>query len=370
MVLKKVLGVADLHRSWKSGKLIRGFSVTLELAFRCNLRCVFCSRWNDPEDLSLQVIEQVAEDMSELGAGYVSLTGGEPFVRKDIKEIIEAFEKAGVPIHINTNGVLLHRYAGYLRSKADSLMGVTVSLDSGEAEHHDEIRGVEGTFRKAITGIEAIRDAIPVSIACTLNQKNLGEIETFAEFARSRGYRFRFQPLHDDGDNQLSPNENGVEIEASSLRGLTTRLETTLTPEDDFTLRQYYRLFEPFFRDRAGMESLRCTAAARTIFFVDPKGDVYPCDTRRDVNLGNVYQQRFLEIAQGRLSEDWRTTCRDGENGCWCMYACVAPMNVRNQFLPLVPISAGGFPVKQRWRSIEDRLRNRDCKNHSGEVHD
>ncbi|MCD4750115.1 MAG: radical SAM protein [Thermoanaerobaculales bacterium] len=370
MVLKKFLGLVELHNSWRSGELIRGFSVTLELAFRCNLRCVFCSRWNDPEDLSLEVIEQVAADMSQLDAGYVSLTGGEPFVRKDIKEIIEVFEDAGIPIHINTNGVLLGRFADYLRSKADSFIGITVSLDSSEAELHDEIRGVEGAFRKAIAGIEAVRESIPVSIACTLNHRNLGEIETFAEFARSHGYSFRFQPLHNDGDNQLSPNEEGVDVEASSLNGLTARLESTLTPADDYSLRQYYRLFEPFFRDRAGMKSLRCTAAARTIFFVDPIGDVYPCDTRRDVNLGNVYQRRFLEIARGRLAKDWRTTCQDGENGCWCMYACVAPMNVRNQFLPLVPIFARGFPVGHRWKSIEDRLRHQACDNQGGDIHD
>jgi radical SAM protein with 4Fe4S-binding SPASM domain len=339
----------SLIRSWNKDGTAPGFSVTLELAFRCNVRCVFCSRWSDPTDLGLEAIEGIAEDMAALGAGYVSLTGGDPFVRRDIREIVDAFARRSVPIHINTNGVVLNKFADFLLSRATSIRGITVSIDSPHADVHDEIRGVGGTFRRALAGMERIRHAIPVSLACTLNQKNLHEIEEYALFAVEHGFAFRFQPLHDDGENQLAPNQEGVEVAADGLIGLTERLESIPDPGRSFELQQYYRLFEPFFRNRQGLDSLRCVTAARLIYFVDPQGDVYPCDTRRDVRLGNVYQTRLAEIIRGGSASGWRQTCREGRNGCWCMYACVAPNNVRFQDLPLLPITRGGWPLKRRW---------------------
>jgi radical SAM protein with 4Fe4S-binding SPASM domain len=339
----------SLARSWKNDGAAEGFSVTLEVAFRCNVRCVFCSRWSDPTDLSLEVIERVAEDMAAMKARYVSLTGGDPFVRADIKQIIDAFATRGVPIHINTNGVLLRKQAEFLISRAAAIRSITVSIDSPHPEIHDEIRGVQGTFARALAGMDAIRRAIEVDLACTLNQKNLHEIEEYTQFAREHGYDFRFQPLHDDGANQLSPNQEGVTVEQDALQGLTRRLESVLQPRDPFGKTQYYRLFEPFFRNRDGMNGLRCVTAARLIYFIDPQGDVYPCDTRRDVKLGNVYERRFAEIARGPASTDWRSTCRKNENGCWCMYACVAPNNLRYQDLPLRPLTRGGWPFKRRW---------------------
>ena len=330
--------------------------MTLEVAFRCNVRCVFCSRWSDPTDLSLETIEQVAEDMATLKAGYVSLTGGDPFVRADIKKIIDAFASRGVPIHINTNGVLLRKQADFLISRADAIHSITVSIDSPHPEIHDEIRGVQGTFGRALAGMQAIREQIKVDLACTLNQKNFREIEEYTQFAREHGYEFRFQPLHDDGANKLSPNQEGVEVEQDELLGLTPRLEAILDRDDSVAKKQYYRLFEPFFRDRESLNELRCVTAARLIYFVDPQGDVYPCDTRRDIKLGNVYERRFADIVRGAESNSWRKTCREVKNGCWCMYACVAPNNLRYQDLPLRPLTRSGWPLKRRWEKRLESL--------------
>ena len=245
--------------------------------------------------------------------------------------------------------MLLKRHADFLRERASALIGVTVSIDSPEPAVHDEIRGVEGTFGRAMAGIEAIRESVPVSLACTLNQRNMHEIETYHRFAREHDLPYRFQPLHDDGANQLAPNEDGVAVEDESLRGLTARLDATTSPDDGYDKRLYYRLIEPFLRDRKSLEAFKCTAAARLIYFVDPTGDVFPCDTRRDIPLGNVYRQRFAAIARGVAASGWRRTCRQHENRCTCMYACVAPHNLVYEDLPLRPATRSGWPVERRW---------------------
>lgn len=339
----------SLARSIRGDGPARGYSVTLEVAFRCNVRCVFCSRWSDPTDLKLDTIREIAEDMAGTGAGYVSITGGDPFVRRDIREIIDAFAERGVPIHINTNGVVLKKFAGFLRSRASAFVGITVSIDSPVAAVHDEIRGVAGTFERAMAGIESIRDVIPVSLACTLNQKNLHEIEDYHRFARRHRLPYRFQPLHEDVDNLLTPNQDGVSVEEDDLVGLTARLENTLSPRDGYDKRLYYRLFEPFFRHPKQLDPLTCQTAARLIYFIDPSGNVFPCDSRRDVPLGSVYERPFREIVAGPESTGWRRTCREKKNRCWCMYACVAPNSLRHQDAPLHPLTRSGWPLRGRW---------------------
>jgi len=346
----------SLIRSWSGDSPARGFSVTLEVAFRCDVRCVFCSRWSDPTDLSLEAIDGIAEDMATLGAGQVSLTGGDPFVRRDIREIIDAFAERSVPIQIHTNGVVLTSFAEFLESRSHAVRGITVSIDSPHPETHDEIRGVKGTFARALAGMDRIRHSIPVSLACTLNQKNFHEIEEYVRFAGEHGYPFRFQPLHDDGQNRLAPNQDGVEVEPDALIGLTERLEAIPVARPSFEMRQYYRLFEPFFRNRSSLNGLRCVTAARLTYVIDPQGDVYPCDTRRDVRLGNVYKTRLAQIVRGRDSSGWRETCRKGENGCWCMYPGTAPNNLLLQDLPLLPLTRGGWPLKRRWKRRTESL--------------
>jgi GT2 family glycosyltransferase len=73
----------------------------------------------------------------------------------------------------------------------------------------------------------------------------------------------------------------------------------------------------------------------------------------------------LAEIVAGRESTDWRGTCRKGENGCWCMYACVAPNNLRYQDLPLMPLGTEGGPLRRRWSK---RLASFDSAPAAGEL--
>ena len=347
---------ASLLHSWYRNRPARGFSVTLELLHRCNVRCVFCSRWDDPDNLGLETIEAIAEDMTALGAAYVSLSGGDPLVRSDFPDIVRLFVDRRIPVHINTNGVLLAKYAPFLKSVAASIAGITVSIDSHDPEVHDRIRGMPGTFRRAFAGMEALRGTVPLSLACTLTEMNRDGIDAYARFARELGFDYRFQPVHDDGANKLSPNQEGVEVVSESTGGLDGALAASLPDDAPFVRRQYYRLFAPFFRNRDAMNRMRCIAAARLIYFVDPTGEVFPCDTRRDRPLGNVYRRRFAEIVGGTAATGWRALCRAGEHGCACMYACIAPNNVKYQDFPLMPLTRGGWPLRGRWRRRLQRL--------------
>ncbi|MFQ5799983.1 MAG: radical SAM protein, partial [Bacteroidota bacterium] len=132
---------------------------------RCNFRCKFCfyyaeiEKGRKPNELSVEEIEQIAKSTGALL--QLSLTGGEPFVRKEFAEITSIFvENTGVRfITIPTNASLTDRMVRYLETVLpqypDTFIRLTFSVD-GIGEDHDENRSMPGSFDKIIESYKAI----------------------------------------------------------------------------------------------------------------------------------------------------------------------------------------------------------------------
>lgn len=128
------------------------------------------------------------------GAVGVAFEGGEPLLRKDLAEIL-AFSRS-LPLHTSliTNGTLLESRIGEI---APFINGVIyVSLD-GLEKTHDEIRGVEGSFRKAIQGICAAKEKVSVTINTTVMAENIDEIESIVELAKDLGTKISVAVAHE-----------------------------------------------------------------------------------------------------------------------------------------------------------------------------
>jgi MoaA/NifB/PqqE/SkfB family radical SAM enzyme len=161
--------------------------VVYEPTLLCNLHCSFCYIADilNPEDwrnreLTLEELDRI------FGNGAVkafNITGGEPFVRKNLISIFELFQSKGMRCdYITTNGTVMTEdkavaLAELTRSRF--LKHISVSLDGPEA-FHDEIRGMKGAFKKAAANIERLRRAfadrglkLPLSINTTLTAGNL-----------------------------------------------------------------------------------------------------------------------------------------------------------------------------------------------------
>ncbi len=161
---------------------------------RCNLRCSHCFFWREinqeiPE-LTLEEIRRIARSMHHPLS--LSITGGEPFLRSDLPDILDAFHD-GCGMHeaaVATNGVLTERIvdsvAAILERRYLSSFGVQVSIDGTEAAH-DAIRQVPGTFRKAMRTITALtelakRDGrLSVHAGVAVQKRNLSELEAVVD---------------------------------------------------------------------------------------------------------------------------------------------------------------------------------------------
>ena len=168
------------------------FSVVASVSYRCNSRCQTCNVWQRPSD------EMTAAEWRRVFANlgrapfYLTFTGGEPFLRADLHELVIAGAELCRPsvITIPTNGLLTGRiidYIGQICTAAPwSQIGLNLSLD-GVGPEHDEIRGVPGNWKRAMEtwqGLKALQAGhknLVLSVHTVVSRLNVGRIRDIVE---------------------------------------------------------------------------------------------------------------------------------------------------------------------------------------------
>jgi MoaA/NifB/PqqE/SkfB family radical SAM enzyme len=143
----------------------RPVGIKLELTYACNLRCGFCYT-DSPRrtleravDLSDDAWRAIVEEAIELGIVEAVVTGGEPLLRRELAlEVIERLTSEGIGVAFNTNGWFLD---DEVVARLRGLPGLTVhvSLDGAAPHLHDASRGVPGSWRRAVEGIDRLLTA-------------------------------------------------------------------------------------------------------------------------------------------------------------------------------------------------------------------
>lgn len=167
-------------------------TVEFRVTENCNSRCITCNAWKNKsvDELSTEEIKDILHQLRDFGVNHLILLGGEPLLRPDIGTIIkEASLLKFRTILLVTNGLLLEEKAEELLE--NGITHVTVSVD-GIGETHDTLRGIKGSFEKAIRGIETVRklkDDMNLEVAVTLitlllMKQNVDEIPQLIKLSR------------------------------------------------------------------------------------------------------------------------------------------------------------------------------------------
>ena len=167
-------------------------SVYLYLTGGCNLRCSHCWLTPDyiaddqevPDGITTGDVKKVIEQGKPLGLYEMKLTGGEPFINKEIFEIIELISSEDITINIETNGTLIDRdTASFLKKKG--INHISVSIDSPNASFHDTFRGKRGAFSDATSGVRHMTaEGLDVQIIMSLTSDNVKDIEDLVRMAK------------------------------------------------------------------------------------------------------------------------------------------------------------------------------------------
>ena len=166
-----------------------------KLTYNCNLRCKMCPFWKRPStDSSLKQEKAILKQIYNSGALGVAFEGGEPLLRSDLGAIL-AFSRS-LPLHTSliTNGTLLESRIDEIAPYINGV--VYVSLD-GQEKTHDAIRGVNGSFKKALRGISAAKEKVAVTINTTVMSENIDEIESMVELAKELGTKISVAVAHE-----------------------------------------------------------------------------------------------------------------------------------------------------------------------------
>ena len=159
-------------------------SVDMEITSSCNLRCDYCSHFSGPGDvemdLPLEAWLRFFLELQRCAVMNITLSGGEPFYRPDLREIIRGIVANRMRFSILSNGTLIDRdMAAFLASTGRCNL-VQVSIDGAIDITHDAFRG-KGNFMKAIQGIKALQQYnVPATVRVTIHRKNVRELEAIA----------------------------------------------------------------------------------------------------------------------------------------------------------------------------------------------
>lgn len=199
----------------------------LYLSGGCNLACRHC--WISPAFvpaapsqtpktspagfLPLAYIETAIAAARPLGLTGVKLTGGEPLLHPQVREIVALAAAAGLSLTLETNGTLIDAdLANFLAGHGVGF--ISVSLDGARAATHEALRRVPGSFERAVAGIRALVAAgLRPQVICTLHQGNQSEISDLLALARELGCAsLKFNILQRVGRGERFAADHGLSV--------------------------------------------------------------------------------------------------------------------------------------------------------------
>ena len=172
-----------------------------QVTYRCNFRCKFCHYWSDPmgqaPEPPVSQYADAARKLAQVGTMMVSLAGGEPLLRHDVPELVEAIGRFHFPF-LTTNGWLVTDAVAADLWRA-GLWGASVSIDYADPATHDQRRGSPGAWRQAWRAVETLAAARVhkwqrINVLAVLMEDNIDHIEPLIQMAAERGAYFMVQP--------------------------------------------------------------------------------------------------------------------------------------------------------------------------------
>lgn len=295
-------------------------SASLELTFRCNLRCQHCyiqcdrASWENDPELTTDQWRDILDQLAEAGVLWLLLTGGEPLLRPDFAEIYMHAKRKGMLITVFTNGTTVTEEVADLLA-AYPPFAVEVSLYGRTAPVYESVTGVPGSFERCMAGIARLA-ARPLLLRLktplmTLNRDELWEIKAFAD---ELGVDFRFDPLLNAGLAGGS--------EPTALRLSPEEVVAYQLAEDKGrkSLCEFYERQASIQFDRSRLYT--CGAGLRSVH-VDPAGRLSICMMARHPSydlLRGSFREAWDEFipAVRRAAMPADAPCRDCELRAFC----------------------------------------------------
>ena len=279
--------------------MVVSFLVTRE----CNARCKHC--YSDsvdsphPDELSTSEAKRVIEEIAGIGTPLLLFDGGEPLLRQDIYEFISHAKELGLDPVMSTNATLLSTEVAERLKKA-GIEALAISLDGADAKTHDEFRGTEGSWQRAMAGIHnAATSGIPFAIVPCIHRYNLAQLAAIAKKAKDSGAKgvgaIDFIPVR-RGKKNAKLALSGEERQHVVEEIIQYQLDDNEMAYHFIAIPQYWVKAEKTVPQETMLNFARtCCGAGLRYCCISYQGTVYPCVLLQK-SSGNIREQSLQEI--------------------------------------------------------------------------
>lgn len=292
---------------------------TVIVTYRCNARCTMCNRYKCPskpeEELSIETIKKLPKMY------FTNITGGEPFIREDLPDIVRELYKKSDRIVISTNGFFTDRIIKLCEEFPN--VGIRISIE-GLEETNNKIRGLEDGFNKGYSTLKKLVDMKhpDVGFGMTVQDANAKDLVELYNLSNELNMEFATASLHNSFYFVEAKNiiKDRLMV-AKEFEKLVNELLDSKSPKKWFRAYFNHGLINYIFGQK---RLLPCDMAFDT-FFIDPYGDVMPCNGTKDKEvMGNLNETSWEELWNSDKAENVRNKVRHCDRQCW-MIGSVSP---------------------------------------------
>jgi len=168
------------------------FTVAWEVTRACALRCIHCRAEaqprRHPDELTTEEGLRLVDEIAEMGARVLVVTGGDPFMRRDIREFIARGKARGLRVALSPSATRLATGRALLEACEAGAEMIHISLDGATPGVHDAFRGVRGSYARTIAILGELRSlGVPLQIGTTVCRRNVHELEALAGLVGTLG---------------------------------------------------------------------------------------------------------------------------------------------------------------------------------------
>lgn len=343
------------------GVITKRSPIYVQFAFskNCNLRCKMCgavdARKNE-SNLNLEEIGQISDVLDKLGAGVIILTGGEPFLREDLPEVVKIFAKTNIEVRLQTNGILATEEKVKEVINA-GLSDVSISLDTLNPEKQDYICNLKGGWHRIINSLALFSEYLPkkgaMSIINTVVSRiNIKDIAQMVRFATKIGFYNSIMPVH------LSTTDGFIIRKEAEPFAFSKEYHQDIdkTYSDLIKMKkQGYNVHNTYKFLKGSVEFLKYKKiywkcdSPDLYFSISPQGIFLPCvDLKGDTSM---LDPDFVKIYK---SKGFRQKVKEQVQNCpGCMYACYPEISYfcRNPLL-LMERSLQALKISRKRREV------------------